>query len=276
MRNLKHSFARLINYKGRHWTRVNLVEQFPCFAPNSAGSYQATSQLTINTINNSFPALARLAESIKGKGEQAVSSAQFAEQRSAQANADRLKTLFNKHGSDKSTWHSYHWIYGAILCEPGSATKILEIGLGTNNEDVVSNMSAEGRPGASLRAFQEFCPNAEIYGADIDKRILFKEGRIKTFYIDQTDPSTFSQLSQNTGSEFDLIIDDGLHSPDANLNSLHHGLINIKKGGWVVVEDISHHARPIWETVGHLLPRDGFSCHLIDDSGALVFAVQKL
>ena len=30
-------------------------------------------------------------------------------------------------------------------------------------------------------------PNAQIYGADIDKNILKDEERIKTFYVDQTD-----------------------------------------------------------------------------------------
>ena len=32
---------------------------------------------------------------------------------------------------------------------------ILEIGIGTNNEDTVSHMSVKGKPGASLRAFSE-------------------------------------------------------------------------------------------------------------------------
>ena len=45
-----------------------------------------------------------------------------------------------------------------------------------------------GKPGASLRVWRDYFPNAIIYGADIDKDILFAEERIKTFYIDQLDP----------------------------------------------------------------------------------------
>ena len=56
-----------------------------------------------------------------------------------------------------------------------SVNKIFEIGLGTNNIDIVSTMGKKGHPGASLRAFRDFCPNAEIYGADFDSRILFQE-----------------------------------------------------------------------------------------------------
>ena len=61
-----------------------------------------------------------------------------------------------------------------------SVTNIFEIGLGSINTKIVSNMGKFGKPGASLRAFRDFCPNAIIYGADIDQSILFKEERIKT------------------------------------------------------------------------------------------------
>ena len=45
--------------------------------------------------------------------------------------------------------------------------------MGTNNPNLVSTMGSSGRPGASLYAFKEYLPNAIIYGADIDKDILF-------------------------------------------------------------------------------------------------------
>ena len=73
-------------------------------------------------------------------------------------------------------------------------SNLLEIGLGSNNTDLVSSMGKEGKPGASLRAFRDFCINAEVIGADIDKRILFKEDRIKTFYVDQTNNSSLDNF----------------------------------------------------------------------------------
>ena len=61
---------------------------------------------------------------------------------------------------------------------------LFEIGLGTNNINVRSNMGLDGKPGASLRAFRDYL-NINVYGADVDKGILFEEDKIKTYFIDQ-------------------------------------------------------------------------------------------
>ena len=46
-------------------------------------------------------------------------------------------------------------------------------------------MEKEFNPGASLRAWRDYFVKADIYGADIDKKILFNENKIKNFYVDQ-------------------------------------------------------------------------------------------
>ena len=105
-------------------------------------------------------------------------------------------------------------MYASILDEIENPKNIFEIGLGTNNSDVVSTMGSNGKPGASLKAFKEYLPHANIYGGDYDKRILFNEKRIKTFFIDQTNPTTFDDLDKVLSKDFDLMIDDGLHAPN--------------------------------------------------------------
>jgi hypothetical protein len=45
-------------------------------------------------------------------------------------------------------------------------------------------MSGGGKPGASLYVWRDFFPNAYIFGADIDKEVLFNDKRITTGYID--------------------------------------------------------------------------------------------
>ncbi len=110
-------------------------------------------------------------------------------------------------------------------------------------------MVKDGKQGASLRAFRDFCPNAEMYEIDIDERILFNEDRIKTFEIDQTKLNAFNNLNKLIGGNFDLIIDDGLHEPLANLNSLNFAFKNIKKNGWTVIEDIYISFFPIREKI---------------------------
>lgn len=99
--------------------------------------------------------------------------------------------LFVKYGSDKSTWHNYSQIYSFLFTDmQNSASDIFEVGLGTNNIDIPSNMGKNGKPGASLYGWRDFFPKANIYGADVDKRILFEADRIKTYYVDQLSTDT--------------------------------------------------------------------------------------
>lgn len=136
-------------------------------------------------------------------------------------------------------------------------------------------MGANGHPGASLRSFREFFPNAEIYGADVDKRILFSERKIKTFHVDQTDDATFLELDKSIPDDFDLMIDDGLHSVNANIRSLLFFLRKIKVGGFAVVEDIGESALPLWELVGSMLD-EKFESFIYTTSKSQVFVVKKL
>ena len=186
-----------------------------------------------------------------------------------------LEILLNKYGSDKAYKHKYHILYGKLLSSREKISNILEIGLGSNNTDLVSSMGREGKPGASLRAFRDFCTNAELIGADIDKRILFKEDRIKTFYVDQTSNSSLNDFKNKFTNKFDLIIDDGLHSPDANINTLRVATTLIKNGGSIVIEDINIKAIDIWMTMSNLLPSNIFKSQIIEAEGALLFLLQK-
>jgi hypothetical protein len=137
---------------------------------------------------------------------------------------DLLAGLCDKYGSDKGELspeghpypapaHNFTELYSRLFAHCRHAVrKVFECGLGTNNTSIPSNMGARGRPGASLRVWRDYFPNAVIYGADIDRDILFTEDRIKTFYMDQCDPAAiqaFWQQVDDTG--FDFMVDDGLH-----------------------------------------------------------------
>ncbi len=77
------------------------------------------------------------------------------------------------------------------------------------------------------------------------------------------------------GGGLDLVIDDGLHSPHANLRTLAFGLGIIRKGGWVVVEDISPYALEIWTLISAFLRRAGFACWLVRSPRALIFILRS-
>jgi hypothetical protein len=265
----KDSIARV-----RYGRALEIIDKLPLFASGSAGTYKALGEATILAANQTFPFLVHFITSTRTVQFTNIHRDSLPLNEHGNKSAAQLKRLFDAYGSDKATVHNYHLIYGHILTANESITAVLEIGLGSNNEDVMSNMGKGGRPGASLRAFRDFLPNARVYGADVDRRILFEEERIRTFFVDQTDLKSFDALGEAVGRDFDLVIDDGLHSPNANIAVLSFGLSRLKPGGWLVVEDIRHAALPLWEVVVHLLPM-GFTAHIVVSAKAIVFAVQR-
>lgn len=149
--------------------------------------------------------------------------------------------LFLRHGSDKSGWHNYTTFYNHIFTGFDLINKpvnFFELGIGTNNPNLKSNMWPNGRPGASLRAFSEYFPNGKIYGADIDKDIIFQTDRIKTFYCDQTNPVVIKNMWDQIPEDFDIIIDDGLHEAFANIIFFQNSYAKLKKGGIFIIEDV--------------------------------------
>lgn len=253
---------------------LNLYQPLALFVPNSAGDSNTLFNLTLQSVSQTFPLLSRLLEVVGRTRLSPVAIEHFVGDAEGNSAAEELKSLFTKFGSDKSTGRNYHHLYGEILKRRHDISYVLEIGLGTNNLDVASNMGAAGMPGASLRAFREYLPNATIFGADIDRRILFQEPRIQTYFVDQTDSASLDALGRKIPDDLDLIVDDGLHSPNANLAVLAFGLQKMKNQGWLVIEDIAERAIPFWEVVAALLP-DRFPCKLVRAEGALAFAVQR-
>ena len=155
--------------------------------------------------------------------------------------ATDLCRLMARHGSDKGIgWHTYTPFYEALLLDRrGTITSVFELGLGTNNEDTPSNMGPHGSPGASLRGWRDYLPHARIYGADVDRRILFNEDRIETFFVDQLDPATFEPLwAAVPEAGFDIFLDDGLHTPEAARITLAASLPKVRAGGYYVIEDV--------------------------------------
>jgi len=256
---------------------ISEIKRLGQFAPNTSGYYQGLEKtihdLTILSATQIFPTMALMADRFRGVSLVPVTAEQFCKDLGASQEAIALKKIFDSYGCDKSQNHDYHFVYGAVLKSLGKIDSMLEIGLGTTNTDVVSNMGKIWVPGNSLRAFREYLPGTSIYGADVDKRILFQEEGIKTYFVDQTDAVTIKELGEKMPGKLDLIIDDGLHAPNANLAVLAFAIEKLKAGGWVVIEDISEEASSIWKVMSALLPRQYVS-YLIEAKGGMVFAVQ--
>lgn len=150
--------------------------------------------------------------------------------------------IMTKFGSDKgNSWHNYTTIYSELFGRlRNRPLRIFELGLGTNNPEFAFSMGIDGRPGASLRGWRELFPSALVFGADIDREVLFTEDRIETFYCDQLDNKAIHDLwgQPQLQSGMDIIIEDGLHQFSASTSFLAGSLQQLRIGGTYVVEDI--------------------------------------
>jgi SAM-dependent methyltransferase len=161
--------------------------------------------------------------------------------------ATPLCEIMGRNGSDKgsiditTSWHNYTTFYYSIFKDiRQKKLRIFELGLGTNNVNIPSNMGPNGRPGASLYGWAEFFPNSDIFGADIDTQILFKKDRIKTFYCDQTNPYLIQYMwnQPELKENFDIIIEDGLHVFEASVCFFENSIRKLNPGGYFIIEDI--------------------------------------
>tara|TARA_B110000285_G_C14990523_1_gene546063 strand:+ start:220 stop:1011 length:792 start_codon:yes stop_codon:yes gene_type:complete len=163
-----------------------------------------------------------------------------------------LSSLCELHGTDKGYlkfekatpygWkpHTYSIFYHSLFSHCRDSIKLLfECGIGTNNINVESNMSSNGKPGASLKVWKDYFTKAQIIGGDIDERILFEDERIKTFQVNQLDPTSIKEMWAKINKEnFDIIIDDGLHTYEAGITLFLNSFHKLKKGGIYIIEDV--------------------------------------
>lgn len=152
----------------------------------------------------------------------------------------RIMTSF---GSDKGRgWLNYTTVYSALLGSLRAVPLcIFELGFGTTNPSHAYSMGVSGRPGASLRGWRAFFPQAEVFGADIDRDILFNEAGIQTYFCDQLDATSIREMWDRPELRMgmDVIIEDGLHTFEANVSFLENSIDLVRPGGFYIIEDIA-------------------------------------
>ncbi len=165
----------------------------------------------------------------------------------------QINKLCDVYGTDKGEskrdnhpypWksHNYADLYELLFrCRRKNVQLLIECGLGTNNINFECSMGLHGKPGASLRMWRDFFPNARIIGVDIDKETLFNEERIETFYCDQLKKKSienFAKKSKLLENSADIILDDGLHTFEAGV-SFFEGMIKfLNEDGIYLIEDV--------------------------------------
>ena len=136
---------------------------------------------------------------------------------------------------------------------------VVEIGLGSPSALTPSNMGPEARPGASAVAFSRFFRGSSIIGADIDAQ-AFPLGVKGAFFVaDQLRPPSFGpmlkELAHARGFDFGVV--DGLHVPEADINSLLLLLPWLRPGGLLSIEDVGSDPAVVvgWRQLVEALPR---------------------
>jgi hypothetical protein len=93
--------------------------------------------------------------------------------------------------------------------------------------------------------------------------------------VDQLNFPSLLEL-EDIAKESHLIIDDGLHNPEANLNVLLAYKNSMQNGSWIVIEDISKSDinLKLWKMVRVLIPE--FQSEVFELSNMYVFIAQKI
>jgi hypothetical protein len=183
---------------------------------------------------------------------------------------NEISYLCDLYGSDKGSmygsgayypWlaHTYTPVYERLFAPIRHTVEaVFECGLGTNSPNFSANMGALGQPGASHRVWRDYFPQAIIVGADIDKEVLFEEERIHTGFIDQTSPVAiaqfFNSLAPKFPAQFDIMIDDGLHTFEAAICLFENSFSQLKAHGIYVIEDMSLNDIPRFKDYFQHLP----------------------
>ena len=119
---------------------------------------------------------------------------------------------------------------------------VIECGIGTKKKEIPYNMFNIGYtiPGAGLRVWRDYFPNAQVIGIDIDPDIIFTEERINTYVCDQTSPTSiydFIQQANLQPNTVDIIIDDGFHEFTANITLFENTKHLLTENGVYIIED---------------------------------------
>jgi hypothetical protein len=139
--------------------------------------------------------------------------------------------------SDKDYWHGFIPFYEQFFAGRAIAN-VAEFGV---------------FKGRSIRWLLERFPQATIYGADI-LEIQPEWPRDSRFKFTQLDQSSIEQIRNFLSQvDFDLIIEDGSHLPEHQINCLIEGLEALRSGGIYILEDVetSFSSHPWWNKKIH-------------------------
>ena len=140
-----------------------------------------------------------------------------------------LKEIFIKNKCDKATKHRYYELYQQDFNKfKNDKINILEIGT---------------FKGESTNAWLEYFSQAKIYTIDTFERVQAKDlpcledNRVQWAQLDSTSANCNNHF-KNQGLKFDIIIDDGLHTPEGQRLTFERLFEFLKPTGSYYIEDV--------------------------------------
>lgn len=136
---------------------------------------------------------------------------------------NKLEELAERYAPSK-LGHNYYQHYWTHFRDVANEVKsVCEIGVAT---------------GGSLRVWRDFFPNATIHGIDINPECKkCEEDRINVHIGSQVDQEFLSDVVKSSGGSFDIIIDDGSHIPQHQINTFNALFWSLSEHGIYVIED---------------------------------------
>lgn len=142
-----------------------------------------------------------------------------------------LQEIFNRignltpvdggHNDKGGQIHTYLETYDKLFAPFQKGCTFLEIGLAM---------------GKSIELFDEYFENSKIYGVDIS--VVFEIGKyknnVKIVQADGTKPEFLNQIND----KFDVVIDDGSHMTQDQIDTFNIIKPHMKNGGVYIIEDI--------------------------------------
>jgi hypothetical protein len=139
--------------------------------------------------------------------------------------------------TDKGTsGHNYVEVYERFLIQwRYFPIKIFEIGI---------------EAGGSLNMWEQYFPEARIFGVDIEDKSAMARARVKTIVGDQSKRKQLQKAIDVSGGDIDLLVDDGGHTMEQQQVSLGFLFKFVKPGGYYILEDIHTSIPALWSGYG--------------------------
>lgn len=148
-----------------------------------------------------------------------------------------MRDLFAKHdyATDKLRGHSYIPVYEQLFQKrKEKVLNLLEIGIGS---------------GGSLQLWNDYFPNAEVYGIDVNyyRTHLDRFQRIHQIKDDAYSMKCVQDNFISKNIQFDIVIDDGPHDRRSQMMAMELYFPLLTKDGVIVIEDVQDYLDPgVW------------------------------